>query len=71
VRKAIVTRFMTFTCKAAIAYRALRVLGGADRVVSLTDRVWFKVKTSHHRAAATELRDDEVPGWIPASKGAW
>lgn len=48
-----------------------RDTGGAERVTSLTDRVWFKVKTSDHRAVATELRDGEVPGWIPASRGAW
>ncbi len=40
-------------------------------MVSLTDRVWFKVKTSGHRAAATELRSGEVPDWTPVSKGAW
>ncbi len=48
-----------------------RDAGGTERVVSLTDRVWFKVKTSDHRAAATELRTGEVPDWTPASKGAW
>lgn len=48
-----------------------RDAGGAERVVSLADRVWFKVKTSDHRAAATELRGGEIPDWIPTSKGAW
>lgn len=40
-------------------------------MVSLTDRVWFKIKTSGHRAAATELSPGEVPDWIPASKATW
>lgn len=48
-----------------------RDAGGAERVVSLTDRVWFKVKTSDYRAAGTELRTSEVPEWIPTTKGAW
>jgi len=48
-----------------------RDAGGAERVVSLRDRVWFKVKTSDHRATATELRAGEVPEWTPRSKGAW
>lgn len=48
-----------------------RDAGGAERVVSLTDRVWFKVKTSDHRAVGTDLRNKEIPEWIPASKGAW
>lgn len=48
-----------------------RDAGGAERVVTLTDRVWFKVKTSDRRAAATELRTGEVPEWIPSSRGAW
>lgn len=48
-----------------------RDAGGAERVVSLADRVWFKVKTSDHRAVATELRAVEIPVWIPTSRGAW
>jgi hypothetical protein len=38
-----------------------RDAGGAERIVALTDRVWFKVKTSEHRAAVTELRGEELP----------
>lgn len=38
-----------------------RDAGGAERVVALTDRVWFKVKTSDHRAAVTELRGADLP----------
>lgn len=48
-----------------------RDAGGAERVVSLTDRVWFKVKTSDRRAVVTELRESELPEWIPASRGSW
>jgi hypothetical protein len=48
-----------------------RDAGGAERVVSLSDRVWFKVKTSDHRAAATELGSGEVPDWTPPRRGAW
>ena len=48
-----------------------RNAGGAERVVSLTDRVWFKVKTSDRRAVVTELRSDKLPEWIPPSLGAW
>jgi hypothetical protein len=42
--------------------------GGAECVV-LSDRVWFKVRTPDHRAAATELRPGEVPNWTPPSRG--
>ncbi|WP_205629520.1 hypothetical protein [Jiangella muralis] len=48
-----------------------REAGGVERVVSLTDRVWFKVKTADRRAVVTELRGDELPEWIPRSRGAW
>ncbi len=48
-----------------------RNAGGADRVVSLTDRVWFKIKTSIRRAVATELRESERPEWIRTSRGSW
>jgi hypothetical protein len=48
-----------------------RDAGGAERVVALTDRVWFKVKTGDRRAAVTELRAGELPAWVPASRGAW
>lgn len=48
-----------------------RDAGGVERVVSLTDRVWFKVKTADRRAVVTELRGGELPEWIPASRGAW
>src|SRR4051794_12839400 len=48
-----------------------RDAGGAERVVALTDRVWFKVKTSDHRAAVTELRGEELPDWVRPRRGAW
>jgi hypothetical protein len=48
-----------------------RDAGGAERVVALTDRVWFKVKTSGHRAAVTELRGTDLPDWVRPSRGAW
>jgi hypothetical protein len=34
---------------------------GAERVVALTDRILFKVKTSDHRAAVTGLRQRASP----------
>jgi hypothetical protein len=48
-----------------------RDAGGAERVVVLTDRVWFKVRTSDHRAAVTELRGPDLPDWVRPSRGAW
>ena len=48
-----------------------RDAGGAERIVALTDRVWFKVKTSDYRAAVTELRGTELPDWVRPSRGAW
>lgn len=45
--------------------------GGAERVVALTDRVWFKVKTREHRAAVTQLRGADRPEWVRSSRGAW
>lgn len=48
-----------------------RDASGAERVVSLTDRVWFKVKTSDHRAAVTELRGTDLPEWVCPNRGAW
>lgn len=48
-----------------------RDAGGAERVVSLRDRVWFKVKTRDHRAAATELTVDEKPQNMARDVGSW
>lgn len=44
------------------------VAGGAERVLSLTDRVWFKVKTTDQRGAAGEL--ESVAG-RPVPRAAW
>lgn len=48
-----------------------RDAGGVERVVSLTDRVWLKVKTGDRRAVVTELRGTELPEWIVPNRGAW
>lgn len=56
---------------AAQAVPEQRDAGGVERVVSLTDRVWFKVKTADRRAVVTELRGSELPEWIPSNRGAW
>ncbi len=45
--------------------------GGAERVVSLTDRLWFKVKTADRRAVVTELRAAEIAEWISPAQGGW
>lgn len=56
---------------AAQAVPEQRDAGGVERVVSLADRVWFKVKTANRRAVVTELRSSELPEWIIPSRGAW
>lgn len=33
--------------------------GGAERVLAIEDRVWFKVKIGPHRGAVTQLRDGD------------
>lgn len=43
--------------------------GGAERIRSLTDRVWFKVKTSDHRGAAGEVATPQ-PSDLP-DRGWW
>lgn len=48
-----------------------RDAGGAQRVLSLTDRVWFKVKTSDQRAVVTELRSTDRPMGLPFGVGCW
>lgn len=48
-----------------------RDAGGVERVIALTDRVWFKAKTGRHRAAVTELHGAELPDWVRPSRGAW
>lgn len=46
--------------KEAQAIPAVWEAGGVERIRSLKDRVWFKVKTSRSRAAATRLSDDDT-----------
>lgn len=56
---------------AAQAVPEQRDAGGVERVLSLTDRIWFKVKTGDQRAVASELRDEDVPGALPPGIGRW
>lgn len=56
---------------AAQAVPLRRDAGGAERVVSLIDRVWFKVKTSDQRTVVTVLPDAERPDGLPAGIGSW
>jgi hypothetical protein len=48
-----------------------RNAGGAQRILALSDRVWFKVKTGDQRAVVTELTDEERPTEWPSGIGAW
>src|SRR5262245_39510554 len=51
--------------------------GGIERILSLKDRVWFKVKTSRWRGAATRLQEADradastlvrlAPWWLGAA----
>lgn len=45
--------------KVAQAVPEQHAAGGAERVLALKDRVWFKVKVSDQRAVITELADSE------------
>jgi hypothetical protein len=49
----------------------LRDAGGAERISSLTDRVWFKVKTRDQRAIVTQLHGGDLPEGLPADVGEW
>lgn len=44
--------------------------GGAERILSLKDRVWFKVKTGRWRGAATRLPDADRADAGPAARQA-
>lgn len=55
----------------AQAIPALRNAGGAQRILSLSDRVWFKVKTGDRRAVVTRLPGDDLPDELPNGVGAW
>lgn len=48
-----------------------RDAGGAQRVLTLRDRVWFKVKTGDRRAVVTELAHRELAADYPGNIGAW
>ncbi|MGH8826966.1 MAG: hypothetical protein ACRDVZ_05050, partial [Jiangellaceae bacterium] len=48
-----------------------RDAGGAQLILSLSDRVWFKVKTGDQRAIVTELRGADLPESLPPGVGAW
>ncbi len=48
-----------------------RDAGGAQRILALSDRVWFKVKTGDQRAVVTELTDRERAIDLPDGVGAW
>ncbi|WP_410650640.1 hypothetical protein [Amycolatopsis sp. cmx-4-54] len=56
---------------AAQTVPALRNAGGAQRILSLNDRVWFKVKTRDRRAVVTRLQDDDLPDELPSEVGGW
>ena len=56
---------------AAQAIPERRDVGGVQRIVSLTDRVWFKVKTGYQRAAATQLRERDRPEAVPQEIATW
>jgi hypothetical protein len=42
--------------------------GGVERILSLRDRVWFKVKVSRWRGAATRLPEGELPSSEPQTR---
>ncbi|WP_166352550.1 hypothetical protein [Phytoactinopolyspora limicola] len=48
-----------------------RDAGGAERISSLRDRVWFKVKSGDYRGAVTNLRGHELPNETPTGVGEW
>jgi hypothetical protein len=56
---------------AAQAVPEQRDAGGVQRIVTLNDRVWFKVKTGDQRAVVTKLPGDQVPDGLPSGVGAW
>jgi hypothetical protein len=45
--------------------------GGAERIRSLGDRVWFKCKTSVYRGAVTHLTPPELESQPLPSEAAW
>lgn len=57
--------------KAAQAIPEQRGARGAERILALKDRVWFKVKVGDKRAVVTALSDLERVGGHSASVGNW
>jgi hypothetical protein len=55
----------------AQAVPAQRDAGGARRILSLCDRVWFKVKTGDQRAVVTQVNGGDLPDGLPWGDGAW
>jgi hypothetical protein len=56
---------------AAQAVPVQRDSGGAQRILSLSDRVWFKVKTGDKRAVVTQLRDGDPHEGFEWGAGMW
>lgn len=48
-----------------------REAGGAERILALKDRVWFKVKVGDQRAVVTELADSERAEDYAPGVGNW
>lgn len=48
-----------------------RQAGGAERILALKDRVWFKVKVGNQRAVVTELADNERAEDYAPGVGNW
>src|ERR1041384_1424618 len=56
---------------AAQAVPVQRDSGGAQRILSLSDRGWFKVKTGDKRAVVTQLRDGDPHEGFEWGAGMW
>jgi hypothetical protein len=56
---------------AAQAVPEQRDAGGARRILTLSDRVWFKVKTGDQRAVVSQLHDGDLPDGLPRDVGTW
>lgn len=49
----------------------LRDAGGAQRILLLSDRVWFKVKTGNQRAVVTQLRGEDLQAGAEEGMASW
>jgi hypothetical protein len=49
---------------------AEQAAGGAERILSLSDRLWYKVKSGRHRGAATALSEREAAD-VTTQIGRW